>query len=616
MCGYPRYCSFLALFLVLHIDDISCFAQPAFHPDEHMTVDFESAEIKDVLRAVGATYGFSIVVDPTVSGDVTVHIEDVPIVDGLESIVYGNGFRLEWRDGIAYVGPGNSGEKVNIEVVGGLLTADLSNADVRVVVQEVARNAGFSVILDAGVEGTLTGYISGLPPLAALEGLLRANGFTLRQEGGLYRVRSRGGQGPKAPASYALDISVQDSLVYMDVESADLAGVLREIAMQSGVNLVTYGSVAGEVSARVDSVSVEGALAILLQGSRYSYKRDREIFLIGDASPQSPAAQILSETRLFLLKHVKAEDALAALPAVLPGSQVKAIKEQNALLVTGAQDLHERMTAFLDEFDRPSPQIMIEALIVELSTKASTTLGLRAGLFGSTTGRELLPNMYGELHPEELGPMLEDVARWLRIDSFGKLPDNFTVRIEALESRGEAKIKARPRVVTVSGHEAKINVGWVRWYKTSTGNVDAPITRLHSIDAGISLTIIPWVSASGDVTVELHPMVSNLTGFGPDGLPEIARRTVDTTVRLKDGETVVIGGLIQTAKLEQVERLPVLGHIPFLGRLFSHTIKTEDSSELVIFITPHLVQGDELGGETWQPEEVDSIWPSQEFDQE
>jgi type IV pilus assembly protein PilQ len=567
--------------------------------DDLMTIDFEDADVREVLRAIGATYNLSIVVDPSVSGHVTVHVEDVPVIQGLESVVYGNGLRLEWRDGIGYVFPGNVGEKAEIFVEEGLLSADLNNADVRAVVQEVARSAGLNIAMDSGVTGTITGYISGLPTLAGLRGLLRANGFVLREDGNLYRVCTRGGASPSMGQQYGLDISVRDSLVYLDVGSADLGDVIHEMAIQSGANLVTYGSVAGEVSARLDGVSVEEALSILLRGTRFSYKREGSLLLVGDGGPQSAAAQVLAEAKLFPLQYAKATDVMETLPGTLPASQIKVVKEQNALLVTGDQELHRRMAVFLDGFDRPAPQVMIDALVVELSRKASLTLGVRAGLWGSTTGRELSPDMGGELHPEEIEPMLDDVARWLRVDSFGKLPDNFTVRIEALESQGDAEIKARPRVVTMSGHEAKINVGWVRWYQTSTGNVEAPITRLHSIDAGISLTIIPWVSVAGDVTVELHPMVSNLKGFGPEGLPEIARRTVDTTVRLKDGETVIIGGLIQSAELKNIQRLPILGHIPFLGSLFSHRTNSEDMSELVIFITPHVLHGDTSWQEAW-----------------
>lgn len=592
--------SFVALHTILMGVCGPVYSQHFPSSDDLMTIDFEDADVREVLRAIGATYNLSIVVDPSVSGHVTVHVEDVPVIEGLESVVYGNGLRLEWRDDIGYVFPGNVGEKAEILVEKGLLTADLNNADVRAVVQEVARSARLNIAMDSGVTGTLTGYISGLPTLTGLRGLLRANGFFLREDGDLYRVSTRGGTKPSAGQHYGLDISVRDSLVYLDVGSADLGDVIHEIAIQSGVNLVTYGSVAGEVSARIDGLGVEETLSILLRGTRFSYKREGSLLLVGDAGPQSSAAHVLAEARLFPLQYAKATDVIETLPGTVPMSQIKVIKEQNALLVTGDQELHRRMAVFLDEFDRPAPQVMIDALVVELSKQASLTFGVRAGLWGTTTGRELSPDMDGELHPEEIEPMLDDVARWLRVDSFGKLPDNFVVRIEALESQGDAEIKARPRVVTMSGHEAKINVGWVRWYKTSTGNVEAPITRLHSIDAGISLTIIPWVSISGEITVELHPMVSNLKGFGPEGLPEIARRTVDTTVRLKDGETVIIGGLIQSAELKNTQRLPLLGHIPFLGSLFSHRTNSEDMSELVIFITPHVLRGDISWGEAWK----------------
>lgn len=106
--------------------------------------------------------------------------------------------------------------------------------------------------------------------------------------------------------------------------------------------------------------------------------------------------------------------------------------------------------------------------------------------------------------------------------------------------------------------------------------------------------ITPWVNASGEIITELHPEISDATRIGPDGLPEISRRTVDTTIRVKDGQTIIIGGLIQNIESEAVERTPILSRIPILGKLFfANTKKQIVESELVIYITPHILTGGE-----------------------
>ena len=98
------------------------------------------------------------------------------------------------------------------------------------------------------------------------------------------------------------------------------------------------------------------------------------------------------------------------------------------------------------------------------------------------------------------------------------------------------------------------------------------------------------MSKSGEITTVIQTEVSNLKSLGPEGLPEIARRSANTTINLKDGETIAIGGLIQTSAIEVRESIPLLGSIPLIGRLFSSTTTTNEETELVIYITPRVLQ--------------------------
>jgi type II secretory pathway component GspD/PulD (secretin) len=112
---------------------------------------------------------------------------------------------------------------------------------------------------------------------------------------------------------------------------------------------------------------------------------------------------------------------------------------------------------------------------------------------------------------------------------------------------------------------------------------------IRTIDTGIQLKLKPWVSGSGDITVEVEPSISDTAGTGTSGLPSTNERSVVTTVRVKDGQTIVIGGLIQTLKHESVSKLPLLGDLPILGHLFRSTDIVESETEFVIYITPHLI---------------------------
>lgn len=209
-----------------------------------------------------------------------------------------------------------------------------------------------------------------------------------------------------------------------------------------------------------------------------------------------------------------------------------------------------------------------------------------------TSKTSYFPQFHDSYNGVKVHDALDEIASRLRLGTLGKLPADFMLTIEALETAGKAKVRARPRISTLNGNPANINVGWVRYYQTSSNTPQGTITQLHSIDAGITLDIVPWVAASGEITTEIRPTVSNLSGLSA-GLPIISRRTANTTVRLKDGETIVIGGLIQRSDSKSKTTVPFLGDIPFLGALFSHTSTEADESELVIYITPHIISDGE-----------------------
>ncbi|HBE72547.1 MAG TPA: type II and III secretion system protein, partial [candidate division Zixibacteria bacterium] len=244
------------------------------------------------------------------------------------------------------------------------------------------------------------------------------------------------------------------------------------------------------------------------------------------------------------------------------------------------------------QIDIVSPQVTIECLVVELSKRSTLELGFKGGYFKPDTTRLIFPRFTQNYDGNDLNNALDEIAGRLRMGSLGKLPADFMLTIDALEVAGKAKVRARPRITTLNGNQANINVGWIRYYQTSSQTPQGTITQLHSIDAGITLEIVPWVAASGEITTEIRPTVSNLSGIGAGGLPEISRRTVNTTIRLRDGESIVIGGLIQKSSASSKEKIPFLGDIPFLGTLFSKTSSTSDESELVIYITPHILGGE------------------------
>ncbi|HEX7510425.1 MAG TPA: type II and III secretion system protein, partial [Chitinivibrionales bacterium] len=170
----------------------------------------------------------------------------------------------------------------------------------------------------------------------------------------------------------------------------------------------------------------------------------------------------------------------------------------------------------------------------------------------------------------------------------------FFAALHFLEKQDKAKVMAQPSIVTLNGNKASINVNETQYFKVTTGSVTMGTDNIQfrPITFGIKLDITPWISQGGQITAEIAPEVSNSSGSNADGYPNVSTRTLSTTVRLNDGETITLGGLIKNAESEGHDKIPILGDIPLLGRLFRTNTKTRQKTNLVVYVTPHIIRKD------------------------
>jgi len=575
----------------------------------NLTFDFRSTDVGDALRAIAATHKLSIVVDPLVTGRVTVRLLNIPFEPALRSLLDQVGATYRFEDGIYKVSKRPSAaSSALISVKEGRLTLDVINIEIRQVLSGIATQAGINIVPASGVQGLVTQRLSDVPVELGLETLCSSMGLlAMRQPGGregvppIYRVITNQAQQGSSGQVYA---QVQQGLLTVDVTAADLAELIKAITRQTGDDVVLFGQVKESVTARFTKRPLEEAMRVIFSGSKYTYKKDGNLLLVGDPSAGAAESKALNAMELVFLNHIKAEDALALLPASFAQLQVKVVKEQNALAVLAPQKAIGEMKGYLDQIDRQAPQVMIECVVVEFSKNAGKDFGLSGAVgarqiidFAALSGGKLKDDKDHAYAEVETFPPFS-----LAVGSVGALPAGFSVRLNAAIQEGKAKVRANPKIATISGHRATINVGSVSYFQVTgapqqqlgSGQQTTIITQypqstIQSIQAGITLDITPWVSASGEITTDLAPEVSSSVGTGPQGLPQLRQRKVSTTLKVKDGETIVIGGLIQTTDSSSVDKVPLLGDIPILGALFRHETKQEEESELEIYITPHLL---------------------------
>ncbi len=295
-----------------------------------------------------------------------------------------------------------------------------------------------------------------------------------------------------------------------------------------------------------------------------------------NAGPAAPAATAAAlGYALIQPVNMTAQQALDSLPA---GDKAYVVinPERNLLIVNGPPDAAQRIRDYLKPIDTPAPQVVMDVLVTEMSKTASRDLGLDwAYAKGHLGGR--LP--IGDFGPGQV--FYQGVQR---------LDDKFFVSLNALEEKGEVTIRANPRLTAVSGKTATMNIRRTKYYFYTQGydQFGRPIIQQSDISADIGGKITPRVLGAGNVQVDVEVMVGNFTFTATSSLPDVTARQATTSVVLKDGETIVIGGLVLRQETQATSKTPLLGDLPLLGQLFRSNHRRVDENVLTILITPHL----------------------------
>jgi len=372
-------------------------------------------------------------------------------------------------------------------------------------------------------------------------------------------------------------------------QNIDLVTVLNDLSAQTGVKIVSDKTVMGAVSGDFKNASVEDVLHFTLSAGNYSFRLMPEgYYLVGECLPDAPSFTRLSVTDFFQPNYLKAQELQSLLPvSYAPFIQIN--EDVNIVTITASEDMVARIKEDLAKFDRAPRQVMIEALIIEISRDNSKALGIN---WGPMTESGLNVNM---LTQEVKYSRVRGANASKTTTIAGLLSADVIARINAMVSKGQAKIKANPRVATLEGRQAEISVGTEEYATIEAGSPGSRYSTLQSINAGVILKITPFLDEKKQITVRIAPEVSEVTGQGSTGLPIVTKRTALTTLRVDDGQTIAIGGLIQEQKSEVTNKWPVLGSIPIIGpALFQHKVSSVESKEVIILITPHILRDNPL----------------------
>lgn len=370
-----------------------------------------------------------------------------------------------------------------------------------------------------------------------------------------------------SPVAYSEEI--EEPLITNVFVDTDIREALQDIAAQAGVVILPDETVSGYVTLELTEVPLSKALEMVLAPGGYVATKMDGYYLVSSGHPESPAFRNMARSERINLKDLDAEEALALLPDFY-AQYVKAIPGKRFITITAPQPIIEDIKRILALSDVPRRQVMIDAVITEISGEEAKNLGIEWG--GTESGPYSL--QFGEL--ASIGGIFERLER-------------VVATIHLLEKEGKARIRSNPRLVVLDGEEGEIRVTREEYYAIVTGTAALATTSLETISAGVILKVRPYVVEDGEILLTLSPEVSNVVGAGLQELPVVSRRIVTTTVRVKEGETLVLGGLRQLIEVTTESKVPLLGDIPIIGALFRHKKATSEDKDVVILITPRIL---------------------------
>ena len=567
-------------------------------------VDFKDIKIRDMLIALAKTHGLNFWVDPEITATGSVYLENVKLVDALQFIIERYNLRYDKQGNIISFYLKKPEDKIIPAVahcLDGKLTLNVKDISVPDLVGALIDSCGVNIVLEQGSTGKISGYIKDADFEQGLTAILDANNLQLRRDGDIYYISAYAEQQRKVRRGFG--VKVQDGLVSLNVQGVDLRSLIEDIADKLAIDIFIYGEITGTVTASVKDKPADEIFDYVLKGTNYTYRIDNGIYFFGISSMPE-----VNESKLIKLEHLKAEGLLEKIPQSISSKVVlQLIKDHNGIMVFGPSGYVREVSEYIKELDQPTPQILIEALVVDYTITDRSEFGIQMNDygFGDTLkhGMNYYPDVDVHRYGDDLNDDIQDLADRLSIKNIGKLPDNFFVRLNAMVQSGKANVQSRPQIATLNGHSAKIDVGTTQYYLLKTETTygmgqETPTTQVsekfQTIEASMSLSVVPWVNSSNEIIVEIHPEFNTPQGaFNAEVPPTINHRVLDSTIRLLAGETIVLGGLIQTTETLTEDKFPILGEIPLLGKLFQNRSKIKMKSELVIYLTPQVYYGSE-----------------------
>ena len=399
--------------------------------------------------------------------------------------------------------------------------------------------------------------------------------------------------------------------VSLDFRDADILNVLKILALKSGVNIVAGNDVVGTVTIQLNDVPWKQALEVILDTYGYAYEERENVIMvttIDNLKQRRDDAVVLAEqvplkTETFVLNFSQAGEIINSIERIKSQRGIVDFDERtNALIVTDTPQQLVIIENVIKKLDTVTPQVLIESKIIETTLSDTENLGIDWVAQATVSGAKLPTTWPFTHHSDDKYVDTNfpgaDTATTTSNTQFSYGTLNFAQAqavLELLKTKTDTDILSNPHIVTLDNRTAEITVGSQYPIPTYTYNEEQArlqVSGWEYMNIGIIFNVTPHVNKAGFVTIDVQPQITEILDYvtvETTSLPRLSNESTRTSVMVKDGETLVIAGLLKDKTTATKKKVPFVGDIPLLGLVFHKSNTTVTKTDLLIFVTPHIV---------------------------
>ena len=482
------------------------------------------------------------------------------------------------------------------------------------------------------VQPNLFGNTNGTEVRAVLEEAAASNATTKpAKEAAPTTAPSEG----KSVTASEVAVSKDAGTVEIHVNDANLVEVLRMLSLQSNTNILPSKEVRGTVTANLYDVTIKEALDAILEANGYGYREKGNVIYVMSSKEIADDAKINRKqtTRVFHLYYTPAANAQTMIKPVLSSEGQVAVTTpaqsgidssgkdtggnahavEDMMVITDYPENLDRVEKILKDIDKRPQQILVEATILRAALNENNSLGVDFTLLGGVNFNQFPGTAQSTGQQALQGTLIDPNSKNAQTNYAGGgtgftqgLPtgglrvglvyNNIAAFIQALEEVTDTTVMANPKILMLNKQKGEVKVARQDPFRGKTTTTQSGLTQqeVDFLETGTLLIIRPYIGDDGYIRMEVHPEDSTPLPSTAADLPPTKLTTESTSnIMVKDGHTIVIGGLFRETSQSSHSQVPILGNIPYLGNLFKKQVDTTQREEVIILLTPHIVKDDE-----------------------